>query len=92
MAKLGVKCSRETPIMDSYVGKGRLPQSARRAFTMVMRHHPPSPCTSVCRIDAETGWCEGCRRTLTEIADWPMLTATEKRAVLSILPQRFAAS
>jgi predicted Fe-S protein YdhL (DUF1289 family) len=78
--------------MDSYVGKGRLPQSARRAFTMVMRHHPPSPCTSICRIDPASKWCAGCRRTLTESADWPMLTATEKRAVLSSLPQRIGAA
>ncbi|MFM6933512.1 MAG: DUF1289 domain-containing protein [Novosphingobium sp.] len=65
---------------------------ARRAFTMAMRHHPPSPCTSICRIDPATQWCEGCRRTLTEIADWPMLSATEKRAVLSNLPNRLASS
>lgn len=50
--------------------------------------HPPSPCTGVCRIDAATGWCEGCRRTLDEIADWPMLSRGEKRAVLERLPGR----
>ncbi|WP_310533943.1 DUF1289 domain-containing protein [Novosphingobium sp.] len=78
--------------MDSYVDKHGLPHGARRAFTMIMRHHPPSPCTSICRIDPASKWCEGCRRTLTEIADWPMLTATEKRAVLSSLPQRIGAA
>ncbi|MFM5931845.1 MAG: DUF1289 domain-containing protein [Novosphingobium sp.] len=57
-----------------------------------MRGHPHSPCTSVCRIDPKTSWCIGCRRTLGEIADWPMLTATEKRAVLSRLPGRGAGS
>ncbi len=49
---------------------------------------PPSPCTGVCRIDQATGWCEGCRRTLTEIADWPMLNGEEKREVLVRLRQR----
>lgn len=49
---------------------------------------PPSPCTGVCRIDPATGWCEGCRRTLGEIADWPMLTAREKEQVLRGLPAR----
>jgi uncharacterized protein len=49
---------------------------------------PPSPCTSVCRIDAATGWCIGCRRTLEEIADWPMLSPREKREVLNRLPER----
>ena len=30
----------------------------------------PSPCTDVCRIDPVSGWCEGCLRTLDEIAAW----------------------
>ena len=50
--------------------------------------HPPSPCVSVCRIAPDTGWCEGCRRTLEEIADWPMLKPSEKREILSRLPAR----
>ncbi|MCD6026175.1 MAG: hypothetical protein K0R08_694 [Solimicrobium sp.] len=29
-----------------------------------------SPCISVCRIDSKTGLCEGCWRTLDEIAIW----------------------
>ncbi|MDE2404277.1 MAG: DUF1289 domain-containing protein [Sphingomonadales bacterium] len=49
---------------------------------------PASPCTGVCRIDPGTRWCLGCRRTLGEIADWPMLSNAEKRAVLARLPGR----
>ena len=49
---------------------------------------PPSPCNRVCRIDARTGWCLGCRRTLGEIADWPMLSAREKQALLDALETR----
>ena len=49
---------------------------------------PPSPCTRVCRIDERTGWCLGCRRTLAEIADWPMLSASEKQALLAQLERR----
>jgi len=49
---------------------------------------PPSPCISICRIDADTGWCAGCRRTLREIADWPMLGSPEKHAILQELPKR----
>ena len=30
----------------------------------------PSPCISVCRMDAATGLCEGCFRTLDEIGQW----------------------
>lgn len=29
-----------------------------------------SPCINVCRMDADTGYCEGCLRTLDEIAGW----------------------
>lgn len=49
---------------------------------------PPSPCTKVCRIDPATGWCLGCRRTLEEIADWAMLSARGKRAILAKLETR----
>ena len=49
---------------------------------------PPSPCNRVCRIDERTGRCLGCRRTLTDIADWPMLNAAEKQALLAALARR----
>ena len=48
----------------------------------------PSPCNSVCRIDARTGWCEGCFRTLEEIAEWGRLEDGEKRAVWQELGRR----
>jgi len=48
----------------------------------------PSPCTSVCRIDAATGWCEGCLRNLDEIAGWSTMDDSAKRAVWSLLPER----
>ncbi|UCG98870.1 MAG: DUF1289 domain-containing protein [Burkholderiales bacterium] len=51
----------------------------------------PSPCVSVCRIDAATGWCEGCWRTIDEIANWGLLDDDEKLAVWSELEQRRAA-
>lgn len=41
----------------------------------------PSPCTSVCRIDADSGLCEGCLRTLDEIAGWSRLDDAAKRRV-----------
>ena len=47
-----------------------------------------SPCIDVCRMDAASGYCEGCRRTLDEIASWSIYTAAEKRAVLALLPAR----
>ena len=44
-----------------------------------------SPCTSVCTIDAVTGLCAGCYRTLDEIAGWIDLPAEQKRALLATL-------
>ena len=47
-----------------------------------------SPCVEVCRMDAASGYCEGCRRSLAEIASWSEYTPAEKRAVLALLPAR----
>jgi uncharacterized protein len=47
-----------------------------------------SPCIDVCQIDAGSGFCAGCHRTLDEIADWSMLNDTQKLAVLRALPAR----
>jgi predicted Fe-S protein YdhL (DUF1289 family) len=47
-----------------------------------------SPCINVCRMNPETGLCEGCLRTLDEIAAWSTMSAQEKRAVLAQLPAR----
>ena len=41
----------------------------------------PSPCISVCQMDEATGWCNGCWRTLDEIAHWAVLDAPEKLAI-----------
>ncbi|HUH92663.1 MAG TPA: DUF1289 domain-containing protein [Casimicrobiaceae bacterium] len=49
-----------------------------------------SPCVSVCVIDAPTGLCAGCYRTLGEIAAWIDLSAAERRSVLATLPERRA--
>jgi predicted Fe-S protein YdhL (DUF1289 family) len=47
-----------------------------------------SPCIDVCRMNPDTALCEGCLRTLDEIAAWSSLTPDEKRAVLAKLPAR----
>ena len=51
----------------------------------------PSPCNSVCRMDARTGLCEGCFRTLDEIAGWSVMDDDEKRSVWDALSARQAA-
>ncbi|MFO1363726.1 MAG: DUF1289 domain-containing protein [Burkholderiales bacterium] len=40
----------------------------------------PSPCINVCRMNDATGLCEGCFRTLDEIAGWSGYTRAEKLA------------
>lgn len=49
-----------------------------------------SPCISVCRMNARNGYCEGCWRSLDEIAAWSSLDDTSKRRVWQALLQREA--
>lgn len=51
---------------------------------------PVSPCTLVCTMDARTGLCLGCHRTLDEIAGWSRADVAEKRAILDRVAQRAA--
>jgi len=48
----------------------------------------PSPCIGICRMHEATGWCEGCLRTLAEIAAWGQLADPAKRQLLQQLPAR----
>lgn len=41
----------------------------------------PSPCVSVCRMRVATGLCEGCLRTLDEIAAWGSMDDAARRTV-----------
>ena len=41
----------------------------------------PSPCTSVCRMDRLSGFCEGCLRTIPEIAGWSRMDGAARRGV-----------
>jgi uncharacterized protein len=50
-----------------------------------------SPCINVCRMDAAGRFCEGCGRTLAEIAAWSSMNDTARREVWRQLPQRRAA-
>ena len=52
----------------------------------------PSPCLSICRVDAASGLCEGCFRTLDEIAAWGMLRDPERRAIWQVIQQRASQS
>ena len=39
-------------------------------------------------MDAATGWCEGCYRTLEEIAAWGSLDEDAKRGLWHLIEQR----
>lgn len=47
-----------------------------------------SPCTKVCVIDAASGLCFGCGRTLGEIAKWGSLSDDERVAIMATLMER----
>ncbi len=49
-----------------------------------------SPCVNRCLIDAPTGLCAGCYRTLHEIAAWIDLSGDERRAIVDHLAARRA--
>ena len=51
----------------------------------------PSPCISVCRMDAARILCEGCWRTLDEIRRWSACGDNEKKAIWALIEQRVAA-
>jgi hypothetical protein len=48
----------------------------------------PSPCVSVCRMDPVTELCEGCFRTLDEIAYWAQMEDEGKREVWRMIEER----
>lgn len=48
----------------------------------------PTPCISVCRVNADNGLCEGCFRTLGEISAWSRSTAANKRELWKTIMHR----
>ena len=48
----------------------------------------PSPCINVCRMHEASGLCEGCLRTIDEIASWSTLDDAAKRAVWDAIEVR----
>lgn len=48
----------------------------------------PSPCVSVCKMDEERLYCQGCLRTLDELRAWSKLDNTAKRAVWQLVEER----
>lgn len=52
-------------------------------------HKPiPSPCIRICSVNPNTKHCDGCYRTLPEIAKWSRLSEEERDAIMADLPLR----
>ena len=51
----------------------------------------PSPCVSICRMDADRVFCIGCLRTISEIAEWSRADAASKRSVWHAIELRASA-
>ena len=49
-----------------------------------------SPCVKVCTLDARSGLCLGCGRTVDGIARWSAMSAAERARVMRELPARNA--
>ncbi len=48
----------------------------------------PSPCISVCAMDASSALCKGCWRSIEEIAAWSGISDAEKLKVWSRIKSR----
>jgi predicted Fe-S protein YdhL (DUF1289 family) len=47
-----------------------------------------SPCIGVCAVQARSGLCIGCRRSLKEITNWTRFSEAERTEILNQLPLR----
>jgi len=68
--------------------QGELRSAQHEASPVTPQAAVPSPCINVCRMNAASGLCEGCQRTLAEIGAWASMGEAEKRDVWRRLEQR----
>jgi len=57
------------------------------------RHPAPgepvlTPCLRVCVMDNNSGFCQGCFRTLDEILNWPACSNPQRREIMAKLAGR----
>ena len=65
-----------------------LRERAAQVLAQPVAQPVPSPCVAVCQMQADTGWCWGCRRTLNEIGEWSLLDNPARRGVWALVAQR----
>ena len=51
-----------------------------------------SPCVNICTLDARSGLCLGCGRTVAEIAGWISMSPAQRSGIMKDLPNRIAAA
>jgi len=61
---------------------------AEPASPIYASRHVMSPCKSICIMDAKSNLCLGCKRTIDEIARWPMMTDDERGTIVNSLKAR----
>jgi predicted Fe-S protein YdhL (DUF1289 family) len=62
--------------------------AARAVLVGAMTEEIPSPCVSVCRMDLQRTFCEGCLRSIDEIRAWRASTDVEKKVVWARIAER----
>ncbi len=62
--------------------------AARAVVVAELAEDIPSPCVSVCRMDAQRQYCEGCLRSIDEIRVWSSSGAEQKKAIWAQIAQR----
>jgi predicted Fe-S protein YdhL (DUF1289 family) len=50
-----------------------------------------TPCEKICMVDAPSGLCRGCGRSLDEIARWAACSDAERARIMAELPPRLEA-
>jgi predicted Fe-S protein YdhL (DUF1289 family) len=50
-----------------------------------------TPCEQICIVDAPSGLCRGCGRSLDEIGRWTAYNDDERRRIMDELPRRLEA-
>lgn len=60
----------------------------RAIYVANLTNNIPSPCISICHLDANTGWCVGCWRSMDEIMGWAQRSDSDKKTVWAAIAQR----
>jgi predicted Fe-S protein YdhL (DUF1289 family) len=62
--------------------------TAHQPIDEAARRRTESPCSGICVIDPTTDCCQGCFRTLNEIAAWGQSSAVERTQILASVEHR----